>query len=103
MKTKAISASISAALVGLGMGAVSVDSYGYDFTTGLGDLHGSWVSNLTAGAGIRTKSPSCSLTGDPNSYGCGAAANVNQWGSSDYGDLNYTKGQRFGTYLSCTL
>jgi len=102
MKTKAISASISAALVGLGMGAVSVDSYGYDFTTGLGDLHGSWVSNLTAGAGIRTKNPSCSLTGDPNSYGCGAAANVNQWGSSDNGDLNYKKGQPFSTYLSAT-
>jgi len=102
MRTKAISASISAALVGLGMGAVSVDSYGYDFTTGLGDLHGSWVSNLTAGAGIRTKNPSCSLTGDPNSYGCGAAANVNQWGSSDNGDLNYKKGQPFSTYLSAT-
>jgi hypothetical protein len=102
MKTKAISASISAALVGMGMGAVSVDSYGYDFTTGLGDLHGSWVSNLTAGAGIRTKNPSCSLTGDPNSYGCGAAANVNQWGSSDNGDLNYKKGQPFSTYLSAT-
>jgi hypothetical protein len=102
MKTRAVRASVSAALMGLGMGAISVNSYGYDFTTGLGDLHGSWVSNLTAGAGIRTKSPSCSLTGDPNSYGCGAAANVNQWGSSDNGDLNYKKGQPFSSYVSAT-
>ena len=102
MKTKAVRASVSAALMGLGMGAVSANSYGYDFTTGIGDLHGSWVSNLTAGAGIRTKNPSCSLTGDPNSYGCGAAANVNQWGSSDNGDLNYKKGQPFSSYISAT-
>ncbi|HVW52020.1 MAG TPA: DUF1302 domain-containing protein [Trinickia sp.] len=102
MNTKAVRASVSAALMGLGMGAVSANSYGYDFTTGLGDLHGSWVTNLTAGAGIRTKNPSCSLTGDPNSYGCGAAANVNQWGSSDNGDLNYKKGQPFSSYISAT-
>jgi hypothetical protein len=100
MKTKAFRASVSVAL--LGLGTISVNSYGYDFTTGLGDLSGSWVSNLTAGAGIRTKSPSCSLTGDPNAYGCGSAANVNQWGSSDNGDLNYRKGQPFSSYISAT-
>jgi len=100
MKTKAVRASVSVALVGLG--TISVNSYGYDFQTGFGDMSGSWVTNLTAGAGIRTKSPSCSLTGDPNAYGCGAAANVNQWGSSDNGDLNYRKGQPFSSYISAT-
>ncbi|WP_322062916.1 DUF1302 domain-containing protein [Paraburkholderia sp. J63] len=74
----------------------------YEFTTGFGDLQGSWVSNLTAGAGIRTKSPSCSLTGDPNAGDCGPAANVAQWGAADAGDLNYRKGQAFSTYISAT-
>ncbi|WP_425452825.1 DUF1302 domain-containing protein [Trinickia dinghuensis] len=93
-------ASISVAVMGLG--AMSSNSYAYDFTTGIGDLSGSWVTNLTGGGGIRTKSPSCSLTGDPNANGCGAAANVNQWGSGDDGDLNYRKGQPFSAYLSAT-
>ncbi|MBN3786961.1 DUF1302 domain-containing protein [Burkholderia sp. Ac-20353] len=84
------------------LGATASAAYGYDFTTGIGDLQGSWVTNLTAGAGIRTKSPSCSLTGDPNAYGCGAAANTNQWGFADNGDLNYRKGQPFSTYISAT-
>ncbi|MFM0502491.1 DUF1302 domain-containing protein [Paraburkholderia caffeinilytica] len=74
----------------------------YEFNTGLADLQGSWVSNLTAGGGIRTKSPNCSLTGDPNANGCGAAANVAQWGAGDAGDLNYRKGQPFSTYISAT-
>lgn len=100
MKTRAVSASVSVALMGLGF--MSANSYAYDFATGIGDLSGSWVTNLTGGAGIRTKSPSCSLTGDPNAYGCGAAANVDQWGSSDNGDLNYRKGQPFSTYISAT-
>ncbi|WP_154585923.1 DUF1302 family protein, partial [Burkholderia cenocepacia] len=81
------------------LGAVTSNVYGYDFTVGDGTLQGSWVTNLTAGGGIRTKNPSCSLTGDPNSYGCGAAANTNQWGYGDNGDLNYRKGQPFSTYV----
>ncbi|WP_296660084.1 DUF1302 domain-containing protein [Paraburkholderia sp.] len=84
------------------LSAVTSSAYGYDFTTGFNDLKGSWVTNLTAGAGIRTRSPSCSLTGDPNAFGCGDAANVNQWGFGDNGDLNYRKGQPFSTYLSAT-
>lgn len=83
-------------------GTAATSAYGYDFTTGLGDLTGSWVTNLTGGAGIRTKNPSCSLTGDPNSFGCGASANTNQWGAADDGDLNYRKGQPFSTYISAT-
>lgn len=100
MKTKAIgvSASLSIAI----LGAVSSNAYGYEFTTGMGDLSGSWVSNLTAGGGIRTKNPSCSLTGDPDFTSCGAAANVAQWGFGDAGDLNYRKGRPFSTYVSAT-
>jgi Protein of unknown function (DUF1302) len=100
MKTTGVGLAASVSLAVLG--AASSSAYGYDFTTGFGDLSGSLVSNLTAGAGIRTKSPSCSLTGDPNAYGCGAAANVNQWGFGDDGDLNYRKGQAFSTYISAT-
>ncbi|KVL85599.1 DUF1302 domain-containing protein [Burkholderia stagnalis] len=84
------------------LGAATSSAYGYDFTMGDGAVQGSWVTNLTAGAGIRTKSPSCSLTGDPNAYGCGAAANTNQWGYGDNGNLNYRKGQPFSTYVSAT-
>ncbi|MBN3786818.1 DUF1302 domain-containing protein [Burkholderia sp. Ac-20353] len=84
------------------LSATASAAYGYDFTTGFNDLQGSWVTNLTAGMGIRTKSPSCSLTGDPNANGCGASANTNQWGNADNGDLNYRKGQPFSTYISAT-
>ncbi|UQO37823.1 DUF1302 domain-containing protein [Burkholderia cepacia] len=84
------------------LGAATSSAYAYDFTMGDGAVQASWVTNLTAGAGIRTKNPSCSLTGDPNAYGCGAAANTNQWGSGDNGDVNYRKGQAFSTYISAT-
>lgn len=100
MKTKIIGRYVAASLALFGTAATS--AYGYEFTTGLGDLTGSWVTNLTGGAGIRTKNPSCSLTGDPNAFDCGAAANTNQWGAGDDGDLNYRKGQPFSTYISAT-
>jgi Protein of unknown function (DUF1302) len=77
-------------------------AYAYTFDTGLGDLTGSWVSNLTGGAGIRTKDPACSLTGDPNANGCGSAANTAQWSNGDEGDLNYNKGHAFTGYMSVT-
>ncbi|VVE54171.1 hypothetical protein PTE30175_04806 [Pandoraea terrae] len=84
-------------------GAATSSAYGYEFTMGPDDgIKASWVSNITAGAGIRTKNPSCSLTGDPNANGCGAAANVDQWGFGDNGDLNYRRGKPFTTYLSAT-
>ncbi|NPT40996.1 DUF1302 family protein [Paraburkholderia sp. 1N] len=95
-------ASLSAALTFAVLGAASSNASAYDFTTGVGDLSGSWVTNLTGGIGIRTKDPSCSLTGDPDAYGCGAAANVAQWGMADNGDLNYRKGQPFTGYVSAT-
>ncbi|MFX1674753.1 DUF1302 domain-containing protein [Paraburkholderia sp. A2WS-5] len=100
MKTKIIGRYVAASLAMFGTAATS--AYGYEFKTGLNDLTGSWVTNLTAGAGIRTKNPSCSLTGDPNSFGCGAGANTNQWGAGDDGDLNYRKGQPFSTSISAT-
>src|SRR5476649_393887 len=100
MKTTGVRRAVSVSLFGLA--GASLNAYAYDFATGLGDLSGSWVSNLTGGAGIRTKNPSCSLTGDPNANGCGAAANVGQWGFGDDGDLNYRKGQPFSTYISAT-
>ncbi|SAK76794.1 hypothetical protein AWB75_04428 [Caballeronia catudaia] len=100
MTTKIIGRYVAISLAIFGTAASS--AYGYDFTTGINDLTGSWVTNLTAGAGIRTKNPSCSLTGDPNSAGCGAAANTNQWGFGDNGDLNYRKGQAYSAYASAT-
>lgn len=81
---------------------MSKGAYAYDFSTGIDDLSGSWVTSLTGGGGIRTKNASCSLTGDPNSASCGAGANTAQWASSDDGDLNYRKGQPFSTYISAT-
>ncbi|WP_133645482.1 DUF1302 domain-containing protein [Paraburkholderia flava] len=84
------------------LGTATSNAYGYEFSTGINDLKGSWVTNLTAGAGIRTKDPSCSLTGDPNANGCATAANVNQWGAADNGNLNYRKGQPFSTYIGAT-
>ncbi|APA90488.1 DUF1302 domain-containing protein (plasmid) [Paraburkholderia sprentiae WSM5005] len=81
--------------------AVTSNAYGYEFTTSISDLRGSLVSNVTAGMGIRTQNPSCSLTGNPYVSGCGAGANIDQWPGSD-GDLNYHKGQPYSAYLSLT-
>src|SRR5438105_523909 len=72
------------------------------FDTGLGDMQASWTSNITGGLGIRTKSPSCALTGDPNAYGCGSAANTGVWANGDDGNLNYKKGQAYTAYTSFT-
>lgn len=77
-------------------------AHAYEFDTGIKDMHASWVTNLTGGVGIRTKDPSCSLTGDPNANGCGPAANTAQWANGDDGDLNYKKGKPFTTSLSLT-
>jgi hypothetical protein len=81
---------------------ISTPAAAYTFDTGLGDLSGQWNSNITGGIGIRTKDPSCSLTGDPNAYGCGTGANIAQWANGDEGNLNYRKGQPFTGYTSVT-
>lgn len=74
----------------------------YDFDTGIGPVQAAWVSNVTVGAGMRLKNPSCSLTGDPHSYGCGASANTPQWSNGDNGNLNYRKNQLFTGFASAT-
>ncbi|MCO5396724.1 DUF1302 domain-containing protein [Ralstonia soli] len=74
----------------------------YSFETGMGDLQGQWNTNATGGVSVRTKNPSCSLTGDPNTGNCGAAANTAQWANGDDGDLNYRKFQPTSAYMSLT-
>src|ERR1700716_3311527 len=61
--------------------------------TGFGDVAATWSTNVTGAIGLRTKSPSCSLTGDLN-Y-CPGGANTAQWSSGDDGDLNYAKGHLY--------
>jgi hypothetical protein len=71
----------------------------------VGNVHASWVTQITAGAGIRTEDPSCSLTGDPHFGGggaCGASANTAQWANGHNGDLNYKKWQPYAGYLKGT-
>jgi len=75
-----------------------------DFDPGLGDLSVTWVTNVTAAVGLRTKDPSCALTGDPNGVGdarpCGAAANTALWANGDDGDLNYRKNSFYTANLN---
>jgi hypothetical protein len=68
--------------------------------TGIDGLKATWVSNLTTGIGIRTKAPSCALTG--SAAGCGASANTELWANGDDGNLNYRKNQAYTGYLSGT-
>jgi hypothetical protein len=68
--------------------------------TGIDGLQATWVSNLTTGIGIRTKAPSCALTG--SAAGCGASANTELWTNGDDGNLNYRKNQAYTGYLSGT-
>lgn len=90
---------VGAAVCGA-LGAVPAQAETFD--TGIGDMTAAWISNVTAGIGLRTKSPSCSLTGDPNANGCGSAANTAIWGGGDDGDLNYKKNQLYTGYTSLT-
>ncbi len=90
------------AALSLGMLMVAKGAFAYEFSLEDGAINGSWVSNVTAGGGIRLKNPSCSLTGDPNANGCGDGANTGQWAAGDDGNLNYRKGQPFSTYVSAT-
>ena len=63
-------------------------------------LKASWTTDLTAGGGLRLKNPSCSLTGDPTSFGCGGRADVQLWSNGDDGNLNYRKNQFYSAYGS---
>jgi hypothetical protein len=65
-----------------------------------GDINGSFDSTISAGAGIRTKSPSCDLvtagaSGPDAPAGCLAPSSL----LGDQGDLNYGKGDLFTGYL----
>lgn len=66
------------------------------------DVHISIDSTATEGFGIRADNPSCELTGDPESYGCGSSANTQQWSAADNGNLNYKAGQAFTAYSKLT-
>lgn len=98
MKYKIKHGAITAAVVALSAGA----AHAFDFTASDGGLKGSWTTDLTVGGGVRLKNPSCALTGDPNSLGCGAAADTQLWSNGDDGNLNYRKGQLFSLYGSVT-
>lgn len=88
----------------LALGLAAASSYGADFNPGIGDLSVTWVTNVTAAVGFRTKSPSCSLTGDPNFVGggtaCGAAADTLLYANGDDGDLNYRKNSFYTANLN---
>src|SRR5574341_73099 len=70
----------------------------FTFANEAGTVTGSLDSTISVGLGKRLKDPSCSLTGDPNSF-CGASANTAQWSNGDNGNLNYRKGDLFSTYV----
>ena len=98
MVTKKIIVPVCAVVFGILSGHAPV--YAVTFETGLGDLRGTWSTNVTAAAGLRTKNPSCSLTGDTN-Y-CPSGANTSQWSSGDNGDLNYGKDHFYTANLQIT-
>jgi len=76
----------------------SAGSQAVTFETG--NIRGSFDSTISAGTGIRTRSPSCSLvtqgaTGPGAPAGCLAPTSM----LGDQGNLNYDKGDAFTTYL----
>lgn len=89
-----LGSTVSGALVCAAASAATIN-------TGVEGLDASWVSNLTAGIGVRTKSPSCSLTGS-TANSCGSSANTAQWSNGDDGDLNYRKNQAYTGFTSVT-
>ncbi len=94
-KMQWLSATVSGAMVCGAASAATVD-------TGIEGMEATWVSNITSGIGIRTKSPSCSLIGSPSAGGCGASANTEVWANGDDGNLNYRKNQAYTGYVSAT-
>jgi hypothetical protein len=70
------------------------------FTFEYGDIRGNFDSTITAGTGIRTRNPDCTLivegaTGSGAPAGCLAPTSA----LGDQGDLNYAKGDPFTTYI----
>lgn len=96
---KSVKRVIGVALGGItAMGAVQAAEQG----GAGGDWSTNTASNVTVGFAMRTKSPSCTLTGDPNANSCGASANTAQWANGDDGNLNYKKNQFYTGYASLT-
>ncbi|MGN8005968.1 DUF1302 domain-containing protein [Acidovorax sp. 22279] len=89
---------VAAAIIALCGGT----AHAVEFSLSEGAVKGSWTTDLTIGGGLRLKNPSCALTGDPNSLGCGAAADTQLWSNGDDGNLNYRKGQFYSLYSSAT-
>lgn len=78
------------------------DANAADFHPGIGDLNISWITSVTGAAGLRTRNPSCQLTGDPNAGGggvCGAGVDTALWANGDNGDLNYRKNSLYTANL----
>ena len=74
-----------------------------DFKPGIGDLNVSVITSVTGGLGLRTRNPSCQLTGDPNSGGsgaCGPSVDTLLWANGDNGDLNYRKDSLYTANLN---
>lgn len=58
-----------------------------------------WTTDLSLGAGMRLRGPSCGLIGDPTFGGC-ARVNTQVWANGDDGNLNYRRGDFFSTYVN---
>ena len=84
---------VAAAIVAASGTLPAAEAAEFDF----GDVHASWVTNITGAVGVRLKDPSCSLVGDYTTS-CGASANTAQYANSDDGNLNYHKGNLFTAY-----
>jgi Protein of unknown function (DUF1302) len=97
MVTKRIGLYVATALAS----CAGVPANAYDFNAG--DVHVSWDSQLTAGAGLRTESPSCSYVGGSGANtGCAGGGNSAQWGNGSLGNLNYKSGQFYSGYIKAT-
>ncbi len=90
----------SLAVLACGSAALSPAAQALEYQ--VDNVHISIDSTATEGFGIRVDNPSCELTGDPESYGCGSSANTQQWSAADNGDLNYKAGQAFTAYTKLT-
>lgn len=86
----------------LGCGSVALSPSAWALEYQVDNVRISIDSTATEGFGIRVDNPSCELTGDPESYGCGSSANTQQWSAADNGDLNYKAGQAFTAYTKLT-
>ncbi len=75
----------------------------FTFSNDSDTIRGSFDSNISAGTGIRTQSPSSTLVSPTYNASTGAQSGGGKLGQisglSDQGDINYDKGDPFTTYL----